>query len=167
MTARHSASPTSILILDDEEIVLVALRDTLVREGYVVKACTSPAQALEALRTEQFAVVVSDQQMPALTGLDFLAQVKQIQPGASRVLISAVVSFDTVIDSINKCQVCRFILKPWVREDLISAIRAATEQHHLIRLKAVFNDRSVAANQQFSRLNSAFARQIAKQLLAR
>jgi len=83
-----------ILIVDDEEIVLVALRDTLVREGYKVVASPHAVHALSILKERQFSVVITDQQMPLVTGLEFLGQVKQIQPDATRILITAGTEFE-------------------------------------------------------------------------
>ena len=69
-TAPEPAYP--ILIVDDEEIVLVALRDTLTREGYHVVASPHAIHALTVLKDQQFSVVISDQQMPLISGLEFL-----------------------------------------------------------------------------------------------
>ena len=79
-----------ILIVDDEEIVLVALRDTLLREGYTVVASPHAIHALSVLKEQTFSVVITDQQMPLVSGLEFLAQVREIQPDATRILITAV-----------------------------------------------------------------------------
>ena len=67
-TANEAARP--ILIVDDEEIVLVALRDTLACEGYHVVASPHAIHALTVLKDQQFSVVISDQQMPLISGLD-------------------------------------------------------------------------------------------------
>src|ERR1700755_826396 len=93
-SAKEPSRP--ILIVDDEEIVLVALRDTLLREGYKVVASPHAVHALSILKEQKFSVVISDQQMPMVTGLEFLAQVKQAQPDATRILITAVLSLSTV-----------------------------------------------------------------------
>jgi DNA-binding NtrC family response regulator len=98
----EKATARPILIVDDEEIVLVALRDTLLREGYSVVASPHAIHALSVLKQQQFSVVITDQQMPMVTGLEFLAQVREIQPEATRILITAVLSLSTVIDAINK-----------------------------------------------------------------
>src|SRR5689334_1163305 len=102
MTPTDPAAKTSILVVDDEEIVLAALRETLRREGYDVTTVSNPVSALELLHQKSFAVILTDQQMPQLTGLEFLAQAKSVQPDATRILITAVLSLNTVIDSINK-----------------------------------------------------------------
>jgi len=72
-----------ILVLDDDEVVLLAMKETLLRERYKVRAYTSAKEALEALENTQFATIISDHRMPEMTGLEFLDQCKQIQPNAS------------------------------------------------------------------------------------
>jgi DNA-binding NtrC family response regulator len=121
-----------ILIVDDEEIVLVALRDTLLQEGYTVVSSPHAVHALSVLKHQEFSVIVSDQQMPMVTGLEFLAQVRQIQPDATRILITAVLNISTLIDAINKAEIYRFVVKPWTREELLANIKSAVERHELI-----------------------------------
>lgn len=118
-----------ILVVDDEEIVLVALRETLRQLGYAVSTAPNAVQSLVFLQQHQFAAVITDYQMPHLTGLEFLAHVKMLQPDASRVLITAVLNLTTVIDAINRAEVFRFLIKPWRREDLVETLRAAVEHH--------------------------------------
>ena len=70
-----------VLIVDDEEIVLVALRETLRQEGYDVVTAQDAVQALAELQKRRFSIIITDQQMPSLTGLEFLSQVRLLQPG--------------------------------------------------------------------------------------
>src|SRR5580692_3207722 len=151
-----------ILIVDDEEIVLVALRDTLLREGYNVVASPHAVHALSILKEQTFSVVISDQQMPMVTGLEFLAQVKQIQPDATRVLITAVLSLSTVIDAINKGEIYRFVVKPWLREELLATIKNAVQRHELITKNARLQTATQAMNQQLQELNHSLASQVAR-----
>lgn len=120
-----------ILVVDDEDIVRIALRETLRRERYGVTACASPEEALKALHEEAFAVIISDYQMPGMTGLDFLARAKQAQPDATRILITAVLSLDTVIEAINKGEIYRLITKPWNDDELKATLRQAFDHYDL------------------------------------
>src|SRR5262249_39755770 len=124
-----SASSNRILLVDDEEIVLLALYETLRREQYDVVTASDPAQALEELKKSDFAVIVTDQRMPTMTGLELLAQARQIQPNATRILITAVLNLDTVIEAINQGEIYRFIVKPWLREELLVTIKNAVQRH--------------------------------------
>ena len=142
-----------ILIVDDEEIVLVALRETLRREGYQVVTALDAIRALEILKGGAFSVIITDHQMPQLTGLEFLAQVKQIQPDATRILITAVLSLNTVIDAINKGEIYRFIVKPWLREELLATVRNAVQRYELICRNAVLQATTLAMNEKLAKLN--------------
>jgi response regulator RpfG family c-di-GMP phosphodiesterase len=151
-----------ILIVDDEEIVLVALRDTLLREGYSVVASPHAIHALSVLKQQQFSVVISDQQMPMVSGLEFLAQVRQIQPDATRILITAVLSLSTVIDAINKGEIYRFVVKPWLREELLATVKNAVQRHELISHNARLQVATQEMNRQLQELNRTLETQVAR-----
>jgi len=151
-----------ILIVDDEEIVLVALRDTLLREGYDVVASPHAIHALSVLKQRQFSVVITDQQMPMVSGLDFLAQVREIQPHATRILITAVLSLGTVIDAINKGEIYRFIVKPWLREELLATVKNAVQRHDLISNNARLQAETQEMNRKLQELNQALEAQVAR-----
>jgi response regulator RpfG family c-di-GMP phosphodiesterase len=139
-----------ILIVDDEEIVLVALRETLKRDGYQIVTQDNPVSALEILRNQTFSVILTDQQMPQLTGLELLAQARQIQPDATRILITAVLSLNVAIDAINKGEIYRFVVKPWLREELLVTMRNAVQRYDLIRSNAALHQRTLAMNAELS-----------------
>ena len=139
-----------ILVVNDEEVVLAALRETLRLEGYEVFGVEDPIEALRLLRANSFSVILTDQQMPALTGLEFLAQAKALQPNATRILITAVLSLGTVIDSINKGEVYRFIVKPWLREELLVTIKNAVSRYELICRNAALHTDAVALNERLA-----------------
>ncbi|MBI5386395.1 MAG: response regulator [Verrucomicrobia bacterium] len=151
-----------ILVVDDEDIVRSALRETLRRERYEVVTMGSPLAALDALRRQPFSVVITDQQMPDLTGLELLAQVKELQPNATRILITAVLSLDTVIDAINKGEIFRFIVKPWLREELLATVKNAVQRYELIRSNARLQDETLAVNQRLLQSNQSLEEQVAR-----
>lgn len=127
MSAQSDKTPDpehNVLIVDDEEIVPVALHDTLRQLGHTVYTAASAIDGLELIRQRPVAAVFTDHQMPRLTGLEFLAQVRELQPDAIRMLITAVLNLNTVISAINRVEVFRFLLKPWHRDDL-------NDDHHL------------------------------------
>jgi DNA-binding NtrC family response regulator len=148
----------NILLVDDEEIVLVALRETLRQQGYNVVAAQDALQGLSLLQRQRFAAVLSDQQMPVLTGLEFLTQVKSIQPDATRILITAVLNLGTVIDAINKAEIFRFVLKPWQREELLSTVQKAVERYEDFQRQKQLLAEALARNEELLRLNGARSR---------
>ncbi|HOO92304.1 MAG TPA: response regulator, partial [Opitutales bacterium] len=128
---------TPILIVDDEEIVLLAIAESLIPEGYRIVRTTSPFEALEILKRDRFAVIISDHHMPGMTGLEFFAQAQQIQPNASRILITGVLTLKVVVDAINKGEIFRFIAKPWIREELLATVKNATHRYELVSKNAL------------------------------
>lgn len=135
-----------ILVVDDETVVVTALHETLRFEGYEVLAFEDPLDALKALHKTPFSVLLIDQQMPGLTGMEFFGQAKQLQPNATRILITAVLNLGTVIDAINKGEVYRFIVKPWLREELLVTVRNAAQRYELICGNAALQEQTVAMN---------------------
>ncbi len=160
--APKAGDPHPILIVDDEEIVLVALRDTLVREGYEVIASPHAVHAMSVLKERQFSVVISDHQMPMVTGLEFLSQVREIQPDATRILITAVLNLNTVIDAINKGEIYRFVVKPWLREELLATVKTAVQRYELIRDHDRLHAQTVAMNEKLTQLNQELETQVAR-----
>ncbi|MDR3377585.1 MAG: response regulator, partial [Verrucomicrobiae bacterium] len=121
-----------VLVVDDEKIFLSALQQTLQRAGYHAVAHSSPLEALAELERRKFSVIISDQLMPELSGLELLSRARQIQPYATRILATAVLNLDTVIAAINKGEIFRFIIKPWLHEEFIATLKNAIQRHQLI-----------------------------------
>ena len=120
----------SILCVDDEVDNVDALERLFRRKYNVVKA-TSGAEALEILRKESVALIVSDQRMPGMTGVDFLSAAKERQPDAIRMLLTGYTDIESVISAINSGQIYRYITKPWDPVDLENAVDKAIERYEL------------------------------------
>lgn len=155
-----SAVPSTILIVDDEPVVLSALQQTLERERFHVVACSSPTKALAILNERDFAVIISDQKMPEMLGLDFLIESRRIRPHASRILITAVLSLPTIVDAINKGEIFRFVAKPWLREELIATVRNAVQRHELVTHNTVLQAETQRLNDQLTETNAVLAAQV-------
>ncbi|MEO7598439.1 MAG: HD domain-containing phosphohydrolase [Opitutus sp.] len=155
-----SATPSTILIVDDEPVVLAALQQTLERERFHVVACPSPTKALAILNERDFAVIISDQKMPEMLGLDFLIESRRIRPHASRILITAVLSLPTIVDAINKGEIFRFVAKPWLREELIATVRNAVQRHELVTHNTALQAETLRLNTQLTEANAALAAQV-------
>ncbi len=149
-----------VLVVDDEEIVLAALREILVRAGYEVCAVPDALRGLELPGNTLFAAIISDQQMPRMTGLEFLAHAKAVQPDASRILITAVLTLDTVVEAINLGEIYRFIVKPWLREELLVTVRNAVQRHELLRRNGELQAATQTCNLQLSAANQSLADQV-------
>ena len=157
-----TASPHNILIVDDEEIVLAGLRENLRREGYQVVTAPNARVALETAKRQPFAVIMSDDQMPQMTGMEFLSQVKNIQPNATRILITAVLSLDTILDAINNGEIYRLIVKPWLRGELLATVKNAVHRYEMVGGNAALRAEAQATNEQLRQLNHSLELQLAR-----
>lgn len=151
----------ALLIVDDEPFVLSALKETLEREHYHVVAVTSPLKALSILAEREFAAIISDHRMPEMTGLDFLIESKNIRPNCSRILITAVLSLPTLVDSINKGEIFRFIAKPWLREELTATVRNAIQRYDLITNNAALRAETLRLNDDLTAANESLKAKVA------
>jgi response regulator RpfG family c-di-GMP phosphodiesterase len=152
--ATAAQPPSTILIVDDEPVVLNALKFTLEREGFHVVACTSPLKALSILNDRDFAVIISDQRMPEMMGLDFLIESRRLRPQCSRILITAVLALPTIVDAINKGEIFRFVAKPWLREELIATVRNAVQRHDLVTRNETLQAETLRLNNQLREANT-------------
>ncbi|HWE36577.1 MAG TPA: hybrid sensor histidine kinase/response regulator [Isosphaeraceae bacterium] len=148
----------TLLILDDEPEVLRSLYD-LFRLDYRVLTFERGAEALQALEKHDPHVILSDQRMPTMTGVEFLRQARRLRPDATRLLLTGYADIKAVIDAINQGAIFRYVTKPWEVDELGTIVRQAVEHRDLIverqRLVAELketNARLVEAN----RLKAAF-----------
>ncbi len=119
-----------VLVVDDEEVILDALRLVLEIEGVAVVAAKSGKEALELIRSgSQFALIISDQRMPGMDGVEFLEQARLLVPQTPRVLLTGCADKDILIGGINRGGLHRYIGKPWKNEDLRAHVRQAIEEY--------------------------------------
>ena len=102
-----------VLVVDDDPDLLTAIAATLEPEGFVVTVCSSPVQALALMDSGGYGLVIADNYMPGMTGLQLLACVRERWPHVTRVLITGLLAIDTLITAINSGEIYRFIAKPW------------------------------------------------------
>ena len=113
-----------VLFVDDEERILNALR-TLFRAQYHVFTAENGALALEFVKRFGIHVVVSDQRMPGMTGVELLRQVKDLSPNSVRMLLTGYSDLAAIVGSINEGEVFRFVKKPWDNDDMQKTIADA------------------------------------------
>lgn len=115
-----------ILIVDDEKDNLDALKRML-RGQYDVSIAESAAEGLRLLQSQTFHIIISDQRMPSMTGVEFLERAKKLSPLSTRILLTGYTDIDSVIEAINRAQIYRYLSKPWEPEDFRMTLRAANE----------------------------------------
>ena len=123
-----------ILILDDEPMVTRTLEGVLRMDGTMeCTAVNRPAEGLELLEKESFDVIMSDFIMPELDGLEFLSRARELQPEASRILLTGYADKESAIRSINEISLYQYIEKPWHNQQLLMLLRNAAERTCLLR----------------------------------
>jgi two-component system response regulator HupR/HoxA len=120
-----------VLAVDDEQASLNAINRTLRKEFEVILSLNAQS-ALEALKKEKITVLLADQRMPGMTGVELFQKALQIQPNAVRILITGYTDIEATIQSINDGQIYYYINKPWEPEDLRLIVRRAAEYHQLL-----------------------------------
>jgi response regulator RpfG family c-di-GMP phosphodiesterase len=123
--------PERLLVVDDEGPILHALQRTFEAAGYEVTACLDPMEALKSMEKRQYQVLSADYMMPGMTGAEFLARAKLMQPGTVRILITAAHDFSAAVDAVNNGEIFRILSKPWNRTELLSAVRQAFDTYWL------------------------------------
>lgn len=136
-----------VLYVDDEENNLLAFKAAFRREFQVITAI-SGAEALEKLKEHEVHVIITDQRMPGMTGVEFLQKVIPNYPDPIRILLTGYSDINAVIDAINKGEVYRYLTKPWDNEFLKTTIRQAYEVLHLRAENERLVDELKRANEQ-------------------
>lgn len=126
MNAKRKKRP--ILVVDDEPDMLRSLQG-LLRLEFDVHVATSGAESMKILREHPVQVVMTDQQMPQMTGVEFLSQAKSFDPEIVRVMFSGFAETAALVDAINQGSVFRYVAKPWDPTKLAAILREAAEQH--------------------------------------
>ena len=136
----------NLLIIDDEVDITKALVRQF-RRKYNVFATTDAVDALKIMENKKIQVVLSDQRMPGMTGVDFFAQIKDKYPDALKLILTGYSDIEAVIGAINEGQVFRYVKKPWNPDELESIIREAFEKYELITNNRKLMYRLQEANQ--------------------
>jgi signal transduction histidine kinase len=148
-----------LLVIDDEPDLVRSVQD-LLRRDYKVLGATRASDGLELMNRERVQVVMSDQCMPDMTGVELLCRVKEAHPEAVRLLFTAYSDLDAVIDAINEGNVYRYISKPWEVEELKATLKQAYEHYQLQEERRLLlvqvqekNAQLEAANEELRRAN--------------
>lgn len=122
---------TRILVVDDEEAILETMAFTF-EDDYEVVTSSSPSDGLAKLDAyAPVAVVISDQRMPEMTGVEFLARVYERYPSTVRMILTGFADMDATIRAINDGHVYAYVTKPWEPDQLKQVVRRAVEHHRL------------------------------------
>jgi DNA-binding NtrC family response regulator len=118
-----------IVCVDDDASVLTAVARSLRRDDLEIRTTESPSDALAWIANDDVAVLVSDYDMPGMTGAQLAGHARLLKPTVVRILLTGQQNIETAIDGINQGEVFRFISKPFDRDHLRKSVDAALERH--------------------------------------
>ena len=130
----QTGQTSSVLIVDDEEMVITSIKALLQLEtDFDVHGFTNPEQAAEFATKNLVDVAVSDYLMPKMNGIQLLGKVKETQPEASRVLLTGHADKQSAIQAINQVSLFQYLEKPWDNSQLLLVIQSGAERARLLR----------------------------------
>mgnify|MGYP005844852247 CR=1 FL=1 len=137
-----------VLFVDDEEHNLQSFKANF-RRDFEIHTALSGSEGLKIFENNQdINILLTDQRMPEMTGIEFLVEAQKINHEPMRILITGYTDINAVIDAINKGQVYRYLTKPWEYEDLKATIRNAFEVFSLRRENRELLEKLKRANEQ-------------------
>jgi len=124
---RQRQRQRTLLLVDDEANILAALKRLLRRDGYQIITADGGEQGLQRLAEHPVDVIVSDQRMPGMSGVEFLRRAKALRPDTVRMTLSGFTELQSIIDAVNEGAIYKFLTKPWddtlLRQHIADAFR--------------------------------------------
>ncbi|MAG29992.1 MAG: hypothetical protein CL908_03745 [Deltaproteobacteria bacterium] len=151
--------PYGVLCVDDEDAILESLEFTLGTE-YRLFTATSAEEGLEILDREDIALVISDQVMPGMSGVEFLENVIERNPRAIRMMLTGYADMPALIRAINEGRIYRYIPKPWEPDDLRISVKRGLEVYELSSENAQLADALAEANERLRAENVYLRREV-------
>ncbi|HEX7639698.1 MAG TPA: EAL domain-containing protein, partial [Burkholderiaceae bacterium] len=153
----------TLLLVDDEENILAALRRLLRRGDYQIVTATSAAEGLQRLAETEVDVIVSDQRMPGMTGVEFLRRAKDLYPHTVRIVLSGYTELQSITAAINEGAIYKFLTKPWEDELLRANIDEAFRQKEMADDNRRLDQEVRTANVELADLNLRLQGALAQQ----
>jgi len=128
-----------ILIVDDEAANL-RLLERLFRADYTVITAISGTEALKLLALHDFALIISDQRMPGMTGIDFLKRAAEIRQQTVRIILTGYTDVQSLVEAINSGVVYKYVTKPWVNGDLSQTVKRAVQHYETLKSQYILSE---------------------------
>jgi len=148
-----SAINKNLLLVDDEENILRAIKRLCRRSGWNILTAGSGQEGLEILKENDVGVIISDQRMPEMNGVEFLSRVKNLYPDTVRIILSGYTDLASVTDAINRGAIYKFLTKPWDDDLLQENIEQAFKSYELVRENNRLTDELRQSNESLRRAN--------------
>jgi len=143
----------TILLVDDEPRILRALERLLRKEGYDLLTAESGEAGLELVQQHKVHVMVSDQRMPGMSGLELLIEARKVHPDVVGVLVSGYLDVNLITEAVNTGEIYRFVAKPWNDDQLKRLIRRSVEHFELVLDNRRLQEELRATNEELRELN--------------
>lgn len=143
----------TLLLVDDEENIIAALRRLLRVEDWLVLSATSAEQALQLMARHEVDVILSDQRMPGMTGVELLRRARQLCPETIRLVLSGYTELQAITDAINEGAIYKFLAKPWDDEQLRAHLREAFALKEMADQNRRLDHEVQTANRELAELN--------------
>ncbi len=122
-----------LMLVDDEENILRALQRAFRNQKtWEVETYTNPEAALRRARTANFDLFLSDYRMPEMDGVQFLTEIKGLQPDAMRLILSGHTDLQALLGAINQAEIYRFVTKPWGDYEIMIVLQQALEYRDVL-----------------------------------
>ncbi|MEW6489453.1 MAG: HD domain-containing phosphohydrolase [Thermodesulfobacteriota bacterium] len=153
-------TPHTLLLVDDEENILRALRRLFHRLGHEILTASSGRDALRLLEERPVSLIVSDHRMPGMTGAELLAAAARVQPDALRIMLTGYADMQAAMQAINEGRVYRFLPKPWDDAGLLGVVTDALADLDLKREHAALQAQVARQNEELRELNEGLERKV-------
>jgi len=150
----------TLLLVDDEPNIISALKRTLRRDGYLILTAHSAEEGLNLLVNHEVGVIISDQRMPQMTGVEFLRKVKELYPKTIRLVLSGYTELESVTNAINEGAIFKFLTKPWDDELLLKNVRESFEYYEMEIENQRLTKELAVSNEKLFRLNQNLEQQV-------
>lgn len=137
----------NLLYVDDEENNLMSFKATF-RLKYNVMIAISAAEAMKVLEKKPVEIIITDQRMPNMTGIEFLEKVLEKYPDPMRILLTGYADMNAVIDAVNKGKIYHYLSKPWNEEVLNDTIQRAYDAYTKDQEIKTMNGKLATSNDQ-------------------
>ncbi|MDO9422676.1 MAG: response regulator [Methylobacter sp.] len=151
----------TILLVDDEVNIINALKRTLRPDGYTILAANSAEEGLALLAKHEVGVIISDQRMSHMTGVEFLRKVKTLYPKTLRIVLSGYTELESITSAINEGAIYKFLTKPWDDDLLRDNIREAFQHYEMEQENVRLSRELQSANNELSMLNQNLEQKVA------
>ncbi|QXE90721.1 HD domain-containing phosphohydrolase [Geomonas subterranea] len=129
----NEAQRETVLFVDDEKSYLAYTSELFENRGLHILTASSAMEALEIVEHQSVAVVVSDNEMPGMRGIELLSRIKEVSPHTVKIMMTGSADLSTTLAAINSGEVFRFVLKPWKKAEMLRAVKDGLRRYRVLQ----------------------------------